>query len=202
MAVLDADTVIAALAALGHDWTPEKITYKQDHAHDTCVLYDPYWTAISVPVPYAQYYAAKTSFRTAADLPSVALTGTAIEDGVVESAIVTGGETIIMTLTNGVWPAAGATFDDIRQDIIDGLNSAQAEAGGWNAKVRDVMEVTTVARTSATVVTITLPATADYSVTADETITATIPANVVTADGTVYPRAFDADATFDITQGS
>ena len=44
------------------------------------------------------------------------------------------------------------------------------------------MAVTTVVRTSATVVTVTLPATAAYSVDGPETITVTVPAAALTSD--------------------
>lgn len=70
------------------------------------------------------------------------------------------------------------SFNDARQAIIDGLVSAQGESNGWNAK-RSSIPVTAVARTSSTVVTITLPAIASYDITADETITATVPATAV-----------------------
>lgn len=105
---------------------------------------------------------------------TAALTGTFLTTPT-EAEVVTGGQTIIITLAGSIWVAAGATFNAQRQAIIDGLNSAQSEAAGWNATVRDVMAVTTVARTSDTVVTITLPATAGYSITADESVTVTVP---------------------------
>ena len=66
-------------------------------------------------------------------------------------------------------------FTDYRQQIIDGIVSAQAEAAGWNAQ-RVNIPVTAVVRTSATVVTITLPALPGYDITATETITVTVPA--------------------------
>jgi uncharacterized protein (DUF305 family) len=90
--------------------------------------------------------------------------------------VVAGGETIVLTLANDTWVAAGATFNAQRQAIIDGLDSAGAEATGWNAEVRDKEVVGAVVRTSDTVVTITLTAAAAYDITADETITATVPA--------------------------
>ena len=123
-----------------------------------------------------------------AEIASV--TGT-ITPEVTESAIVAGGKTIIITLTNDTWVTTGAAwdtsrwdtglwssvqrFDEVRQDIIDGLDSAQAEGTGWNALVRDVIGVTTVVRTSDTVATITLPVIVAYNITAAETITVTVP---------------------------
>lgn len=105
---------------------------------------------------------------------SAALTGT-ITATAREADIVAGGKTIIITLTNDTWVAAGATFDAQRANIIQGLDSAQSEALGWNAKVRDLEVVGAVVRTSATVVTITLSASATYDITATETITMTVP---------------------------
>lgn len=114
----------------------------------------------------------------AADPPSVALSGT-IASGTDESHIVAGGRTIVVTLTNDTWVAAGATFDAQRQNIIDGLTSLQSEATGWNAEVRDTIPVTDVMRTSDTVVTITLSACSGYDITAPETIRPLIPGTVL-----------------------
>jgi hypothetical protein len=117
------------------------------------------------------------------------LTGSAIPT-LSEVNVVAGGKTIVITLSGETWVAAGATFDAERQAIIDGLDSAQAEVAGWNAEVRDNMAVTTVVRTSATVVTITLPATAAYQITASETITVTVPASALTGAVEAVAGAF------------
>ena len=93
---------------------------------------------------------------------SAAVTGTAVPS-LTEVDVVAGGETIIITLTGDVWVGAGAVFDAARQAIIDGLDSAQSEMAGWNAEVRDNMAVTAVVRTSDTILTITLPASASYA---------------------------------------
>jgi hypothetical protein len=106
------------------------------------------------------------------------LTGTATSN-ITEADIVTGGKTILLTLTNDTWVTAGATFDGERQAIINGCDSAQAEATGWDAEVKAKMAVTDVVRTSNTLVTITLPAEAAYNITAQETITVTIPGSAV-----------------------
>lgn len=82
------------------------------------------------------------------------------------------------TAYSGTAPDLGRfelTFNDIRQDIIDGLTSSGAEAGGWNAQVRDTLDVTAVVRTSDTIVTITLPAFPAYAITAPEIVTVTVP---------------------------
>lgn len=109
---------------------------------------------------------------------TAALTGT-VTASIIESDIVTGGKTVILTLTGDTWAAAGtgpigSTADT--QALIDGMDSAQVEATGWNAEVRDKEVTTAVVRTSSTVATITLTASAAYDVTAQETITVTIPA--------------------------
>jgi hypothetical protein len=106
---------------------------------------------------------------------TAAVTGTATAS-IVESDVVTGSKTIIITLTGDTWIAAGAgSFDLQRDEIIAGLDSAQSETNGWNAKVRDLEVVGAVARTSDTVVTITLSASGTYDITAQETITVTVP---------------------------
>ena len=97
-----------------------------------------------------------------------------------EAGIKAGGDTIVLTVSNDTWVATGAAFNAQRQNIIDGLTSAGVEALGWNAEVRDKEVVTAVARTSDTVVTITLTAAAAYDITANETITATVAATALT----------------------
>jgi hypothetical protein len=109
---------------------------------------------------------------------SIALSGTITT--AVESDIVTGGKTIILTITGDTWVTAGATFDAQRQNIINGLDSAQSEATGWDAVVKVGLAVGAVVRTSNTVVTITLSAFPAYSITANETITATVPSTALT----------------------
>ena len=109
-----------------------------------------------------------------------------------EADIVAGGKTIILTLTGDTWVAAGATFDAQRQPVLDGLTSAQTETTGWNNEVRDKEVVTAVARTSDTVVTITLSAQSGFDITADDNITDTIPAAaLVTSASAVVACASD-----------
>lgn len=111
---------------------------------------------------------------------SAALTGTATAS-ITEADIVTGGKTIILTLTNDTWIAAGAlSFDAQRDEIIAGLDSAQSELLGWDNVVKALQGLAGVVRTSDTVVTITLDAQATYDITAQETITATIPGTALT----------------------
>jgi uncharacterized delta-60 repeat protein len=137
---------------------------------------------------------------------TAAVSGT-ITASTTESDIVSGGKTIIITLTNDTWDA------DIGQDnaqttaLINGLDSDAGETNGWDAEVLDPvtgLDYTDVTRTSATVVTITLPAFADYNITADETITATVPASALVTSTSAVVAAPTFDVTFDpeITVGS
>jgi len=105
--------------------------------------------------------------------------GTIIPGGCKESEIVTGGKYIDLELEGEEWPAAGEAFDAIRQDLIDGLDSAQAEAAGWDAVVKAELAVTTVTRIDDDTARITLPdfdgdPNTAYEITANETITSTI----------------------------
>lgn len=88
------------------------------------------------------------------------------------------------------------TFDDLRQLILDHIVSAQGETNGWNA-TRANIPVTAVVRTSSTVITITLPALATYSITADEHITVTVPGEVLTGQTDIIatPTVDIANAT-------
>ena len=123
------------------------------------------------------------------------LTGTAVPS-LTETEVVAGGQTIIITLTGDEWVAAGASFDAQRANIIQGLDSAQSETLGWNNQVRDVELVTAVVRTSSTVVTITLTAHILYNITAQETITMTIPSTaVISGAALVATPTFTADTT-------
>ena len=126
---------------------------------------------------------------------SAAVSGTATAS-IDEDDIVSGGETIIITLTGDTWVAAGATFDAVRQDIINGLDSAQSEANGWDAEVKANLPVTAVVRTSDTVVTITLTAQASYDITASETVTVTVPASALVKSNTAVIAT--PDVTIDV----
>lgn len=110
---------------------------------------------------------------------SVAVTGTAIAS-INETDVRAGSKTLILTLTGDTWVTTGATFNAQRQAIINGITSAQSELLGWNNEVRAKLAVGTVVQTSPTVVTITLSAQAGYNITAQETITITVPAAALT----------------------
>jgi hypothetical protein len=109
------------------------------------------------------------------------VTGTATAS-ITEADVVTGGKTIIVTLANDTWVAV-ASFDAQRQNIINGLDSAQSELLGWDNVVKLLQGVAGVVRTSDTVVTITLDAQATFDITAQETITVTVPATAINFTG-------------------
>jgi len=109
------------------------------------------------------------------------LTGTTVPTST-EADIVSGGRTTIITIT-GDTLESGAGFNTNRQAIIDGCTASATPANGWNNEVRDNEVVTSVVRTSATVITITWTAAASYDISATETITCTIP-NIVLVTGT------------------
>jgi hypothetical protein len=131
---------------------------------------------------------------------SVALSGT-VTAAINESDIVNGGKTIVLTLTGGTWVASGSAFDAIRQDIIDGLDSAQSESTGFDAEVVPAISVADVVRTSDNVVTITLPAVSGYDITAQETVTDTAPASAIqgaSSDVVAEPTfSIDTGASYD-----
>lgn len=137
--------------------------------------YNPSWT-MDNPAASQEQHVWLVTFKAASGAGTVALTGTA-GDGCAEADIIAGGQTLIATLTGDTWVASGAAFEAQRQNLIDGLVSAQGEAAGFNAEVVPNIDVTDVVRTSDTVVTITLPAIPGYEITATETITWTIPSS-------------------------
>lgn len=116
------------------------------------------------------------------------LTGT-MTATVDEDDITAGGKTIIVTLSGDTFKAAGtgpigSTADT--QALIDGFDAASSPTNGWNNEVRDKAATTEVVRTSSTVATWTVAAQAGYDVSAQETITGTIPTAVlVTGAGAI-----------------
>jgi len=110
-----------------------------------------------------------------------------------EDDIVAGGSIMLVSLSNDTYET-GATFANARQAVIDGFNSGMDEATGWNALVKPAMEPTNVVRTSPNLMTITLPAVAEYDITVDETIVFVVPAEILA----LSPVGLIADAPFDI----
>ena len=125
---------------------------------------------------------------------SAALTGTAVTGGVLQSEIVTGGETIIITLTADTWVATVGADNAITTALIAGIDSGSVIVAGWDAEVKGNMVFGDVTRTSDTIVTIILAAEAAYDINFDETITVTVPATALTG-----AAATVATPTFDVT---
>lgn len=142
---------------------------------------------------------ATPTFTVDTDVPaSVALTGT-ITSSADNDDIIAGGKTIILTVSDDEWVASGATFNAQRQNIIDGLTAAATPTFGWNNMVRDIeLDVGDVVRTSNTVVTITVPATATYDINGNEVITATVPASALVTEASPVV----ATPTFTVTANS
>jgi len=124
-------------------------------------------------------YGSRIVVGTSVNTASVGLTGT-VTGSITEADIVAGSKTIILTLTGDTWVASGGTFDGQRQNIINGLTSAQSETFGWNNEVKAKLATSTVVRTSDTVVTIALSAQSAYDITATEIITVTVPGTALT----------------------
>ena len=116
--------------------------------------------------------------------PAAALTGT-VTSAVTESDIVAGGKTLVITLTSDTWVATVGADNAVTTALISGIDSAQAEANGWNLVVKAGLTFNEVVRNSDKVVTITFPVFGSYNITADETITVTVPATAVASAGPI-----------------
>jgi len=163
---------IASIFVLS-DYTDEQVATLSENPYQL-------WTP-----PNPVYYSFGTAGATAA------LTGTAITDGVTESEIVTGGETIIITLTDDTWVATVGGDNSITEDLIAGIDSGQSEAAGWDAVVKANMVHGDITRDVDNVtLTIDLAEEATYEITADETITITIPATALTGAEAIVCDAF------------
>jgi hypothetical protein len=125
--------------------------------------------------------------QTTAGTADFAIGGTAVSDDVAFVALALS-EIASIGVVAGASTATGvASFSSFRRAILNGLDSAQAEGTGWDAKKPTIAE-SAVVRTSATVVTITLPAVSGYDITASEVITDTVP-------GVALSGGIDAIAT-------
>jgi len=85
----------------------------------------------------------------------------------------------------GITPVVTTPFANARAAFIAGFDSAQSEGTGWDAEVKAKAAVTEVARTSDTVATWTIGAQAGYNITAQETVTGTIPASILSGGAAV-----------------
>ena len=115
------------------------------------------------------------------------IVATAVTTGTLatEAGVVAGSQTIIITLGLDTWAATVGDDVTLTQDLIDGIDSDVAEALGWDTLVRPLITFANVVRTSASIVTITLPAAALYAITGDEIITVTVPASAVSGAGEI-----------------
>lgn len=129
------------------------------------------------------------------DSPGFATITGSVTDSLLEHEVVVGWEDIVIVLSGNATWASGQTFNDARQAILDGLDSGSNEARGWNAEVRDRIELAAVTRINSTIVTILLPASSGYSVSANETITVTVPASAIFNSS----NAITASPTFVVT---
>lgn len=126
---------------------------------------------------------------------SATISGT-ITIGVTETDIVTGGKTLIITLSGDTWIDAGvSSFDLQRDEILAGIISAQSETFGWNNIVKPFQSLAGVVRTNNTVVTITWDAFATYNISNSEIISVTVPQTALKKAKTALP----ASPTFTIS---
>ena len=110
------------------------------------------------------------------------LSGTAIASTLEESAVRAGGKTIIVTLNGATW-ANDINETAIKNALFDGF-TADVEASEW-AKVVAILKGSSIAKTSANVITITMPAVTDYNITAlKQIISVKIPSTA--AIGTIF----------------
>jgi len=126
----------------------------------------------------SQITASPTFAVTAENDPAAALSGTFLPTST-EAEIVSGGKTIIITLTNDTWGPTVGDDNAITTAIINGIDSNCSEIYGWDAVVKAGLDYTDVSRDSSTQVTVTLNAEATYDISANETITVTIPASAL-----------------------
>jgi len=139
-----------------------------------------------------------------------AVTGTVIPGGCTESKIVSGGKTVVVTVSGTTFVATFGDNNAVTTAFIQGFDSAQAEAGGWDAKMITAGALThaAVTRTDANTATVILPAVGTYQITSAETITLTIPATSTEADDAIvatpdfvisaeYIGAENVSATYD-----
>lgn len=119
--------------------------------------------------------------------PTATLSGNFITSATRDTTIRIGTRVMTITLATETWVASGATFNAQRANIVNGMVSSGADPAGWNAVVIPMLltNLGSVVRTSATVVTVTFPGadgisgTSAYRITADETITVTVPGSAV-----------------------
>jgi hypothetical protein len=107
-----------------------------------------------------------------------------------ENQIIAGSNVIVVTLTNDTWIAAGTgPVGTIAQSqaFLTALLATTTAANGWTNEVIPVLVAayaSAMVRTSDTVITVTLPAVANYALTLSETVGQTISADILTTETT------------------
>ena len=136
--------------------------------------------------------------------PSATLEFTKVNSS--EADIVSGGAEIVITLKDDTW-VTSVGVDNLRtQELIDGLNSTQAEDTGWNQIVKEGLNFNNVLRVSVSKVIINLPAFGSYNISAQETITLTIPSSAVKSKSEITAKTdftitvSEVDLTVDISE--
>lgn len=114
----------------------------------------------------------------------VSLGGTATSS-LMESHVVAGGRTVELTLVGDTWAADVASDATKRNALTAALDSDGVAAGGWDAQVKPALVAAGagapgVTRTSATLVTVTLPAVSGFDIVGTETVSAGAPATTLT----------------------
>jgi len=99
-------------------------------------------------------------------------------------------------VTYALRPAVTTPFTDARAAIASGCDSAQSEGTGWDARRSTILPTANVVRTSDTVATLTFAADATYNITAQETVTCTVPAAALDTNAAIASSpTFTIDAT-------
>jgi len=134
--------------------------------------------------------AANTSFSTPPSIGAYEI-GVSATSAVISSTIIDktnerdvelGGKQLICTITNDTFKAAGTgpigSIAD-SQALIDGITSNGSETFGWNNVVRDAALTSAITRNSDTQFTFDLAAFGTFDITANETVTETIPTDAL-----------------------
>lgn len=129
---------------------------------------------------------------------SLAITGTMMDNTATEAEVVAGGNTCILTLTGATWATDIATDPAKRRALTRALFAAGGEEWDWNTKVMPAVlaSPTAIVRTSNTVVTITFPAVAGYSIGSNDTINFLCPPDLVVP---AVPISVATTAALDVT---
>ncbi len=110
---------------------------------------------------------------------SIALTGTVISGGVLESEIVTGSETLIITLAGDTWQPALGSDNALTTAFLAAITGDKSGGGSFHEEITVKMSYLDIVRTSANVMTLTLPDGESYAIATDETVTVAPPVGSV-----------------------